>query len=78
MPETRLTGSRIRERRLAQGVRQADLARDVGISPAYLNLIERNQRPLTAGESGASCSSISRAISTSNRRNCRRALGRRW
>ena len=31
MPETRLTGSRIRERRLAQGVRQADLARDVGI-----------------------------------------------
>ncbi|WP_298497567.1 helix-turn-helix domain-containing protein [uncultured Maritimibacter sp.] len=44
MPETRLTGSRIRERRLAQGVRQADLARDVGISPAYLNLIEHNRR----------------------------------
>lgn len=39
-----LTGSRIRERRLAQGLRQADLARDVGISPAYLNLIEHNRR----------------------------------
>ena len=44
MPESRLTGSRIRERRLAQGLRQADLARDVGISPAYLNLIEHNRR----------------------------------
>ena len=40
MSQPRLTGSRIRERRLAQGQRQTDLARVVGISPAYLNLIE--------------------------------------
>jgi hypothetical protein len=39
-----LTGTRIRERRLAQGMRQADLARSVGVSPAYLNLIEHNRR----------------------------------
>jgi transcriptional regulator with XRE-family HTH domain len=44
MLPTRLTGSRIRERRLADGTRQADLARGVGISPAYLNLIEHNKR----------------------------------
>lgn len=44
MPDTRLTGSRIRERRMSQRVRQADLARSVGISPAYLNLIEHNRR----------------------------------
>ena len=39
-----LTGSRIRERRLMLGLRQADLARDVGISASYLNLIEHNRR----------------------------------
>ncbi len=39
-----LTGNRIRERRLDRGLRQADLARDVGISPSYLNLIEHNRR----------------------------------
>jgi predicted transcriptional regulator/DNA-binding XRE family transcriptional regulator len=39
-----LTGSRIRERRSAVGIRQADLARAVGISPSYLNLIEHNRR----------------------------------
>ncbi|MCI2399001.1 helix-turn-helix transcriptional regulator [Aliiroseovarius subalbicans] len=44
MPQSRLTGSRIRERRLVSGIRQADLARSVGISPAYLNLIEHNRR----------------------------------
>lgn len=44
MKPTRLTGSRIRERRLAEGWRQADLARAVGISAAYLNLIEHNRR----------------------------------
>ncbi len=41
-----LTGTRIRERRLGQGRKQADLAREVGISPAYLNLIEHNKRPV--------------------------------
>ena len=39
-----LAGSRIRERRIAQGLRQADLALAVGISPSYLNLIEHNRR----------------------------------
>ena len=39
-----LTGSRIRERRLIAGLRQADLARDIGISASYLNLIEHNRR----------------------------------
>nr|WP_111299370.1 XRE family transcriptional regulator [Paracoccus saliphilus] len=41
-----LTGTRIRERRLALSRRQADVARSVGISPAYLNLIEHNRRPV--------------------------------
>ncbi|MDB6179466.1 short-chain fatty acyl-CoA regulator family protein [Paracoccus sp. Z330] len=43
-----LTGTRIRERRLSLSLRQADVARAAGISPAYLNLIEHNHRP--AGE----------------------------
>ncbi|MFN3278455.1 MAG: short-chain fatty acyl-CoA regulator family protein [Paracoccus hibiscisoli] len=42
-----LTGTRIRERRLAVSRRQADVARAVGISPAYLNLIEHNRRPVS-------------------------------
>lgn len=44
MPRSALTGTRIRERRSLEGVKQADLARSVGISPAYLNLIEHNRR----------------------------------
>lgn len=39
-----LVGTRIRERRQALGLRQADLARDIGISPSYLNLIEHDRR----------------------------------
>lgn len=39
-----LTGSRIRDRRIALGLRQAALARAVGISASYLNLIEHNRR----------------------------------
>ena len=38
------TGRRIREYRLARGRRQSDLARAVGISPSYLNLIEHGKR----------------------------------
>jgi len=37
-------GTRIRERRIALGLRQVELARLVGISPSYLNLIEHNRR----------------------------------
>lgn len=43
-----LTGTRIRERRLALARRQADVARAAGISAAYLNLIEHNRRPVGA------------------------------
>lgn len=39
-----LTGSRIRERRSMAGMKQADLARKLGISASYLNLIEHNRR----------------------------------
>ena len=44
MPKSGLTGSRIRERRLHLAMRQSVLARTVGISAAYLNLIEHNRR----------------------------------
>jgi predicted transcriptional regulator/DNA-binding XRE family transcriptional regulator len=37
-------GLRISSRRRANGVSQAELARRAGISPSYLNLIERNKR----------------------------------
>ena len=43
-----LTGSRIREQRLLQGMRQADLASQAGVSASYLNLIEHNRRPVGA------------------------------
>ncbi|MFK7834937.1 MAG: short-chain fatty acyl-CoA regulator family protein [Sulfitobacter sp.] len=39
-----LTGSRIRERRVMAGLKQADLAKTIGISASYLNLIEHNKR----------------------------------
>ncbi|MFZ1726464.1 MAG: helix-turn-helix transcriptional regulator, partial [Albidovulum sp.] len=44
MARSALTGTRVRERRLLVGMKQADLARAAGISPAYLNLIEHNRR----------------------------------
>ncbi|MCT4558634.1 MAG: short-chain fatty acyl-CoA regulator family protein [Pelagimonas sp.] len=44
MPRDTLTGSRIREKRVAAGLKQADLARQAGISASYLNLIEHNRR----------------------------------
>lgn len=44
MARSALTGTRIRERRMARGMRQADLARILGVSAAYLNLIEHNRR----------------------------------
>ncbi|EDQ04224.1 HTH-type transcriptional regulator RamB [Sulfitobacter indolifex] len=39
-----LTGSRIRERRVMAGLKQAELAQQSGISASYLNLIEHNRR----------------------------------
>ncbi len=44
MAESSIIGTRIRERRIQQGIRQSELARQVGISPSYLNLIEHNRR----------------------------------
>src|SRR6056297_4038580 len=44
MPESSMIGTRIRERRVMNGIRQSELAKMVGISPSYLNLIEHNRR----------------------------------
>jgi transcriptional regulator with XRE-family HTH domain len=44
MPPFALTGTKLRERRLAAGLRQADVALRAGISASYLNLIEHNRR----------------------------------
>ncbi|WP_374633566.1 short-chain fatty acyl-CoA regulator family protein [Paracoccus sp. (in: a-proteobacteria)] len=41
-----LIGTRIRERRLLLGLRQAEIAQRAKISAAYLNLIEHNRRPV--------------------------------
>ncbi len=48
MAEQKLfAGPRIRRIRVAKGLTQTAMADGLGISPSYLNLIERNQRPLT-------------------------------
>lgn len=39
-----ILGARIRERRRSLGITQVELARRIGISASYLNLIERNKR----------------------------------
>ncbi|OYU18718.1 MAG: XRE family transcriptional regulator [Rhodobacteraceae bacterium PARR1] len=39
-----LAGSRLRERRLALGLKQAEVAKVAGVSASYLNLIEHNRR----------------------------------
>ncbi|MCC5955843.1 MAG: helix-turn-helix domain-containing protein [Natronohydrobacter sp.] len=41
-----LTGTRIRARRNLRGMRQAELAREIGVSASYLNLIEHNRRKI--------------------------------
>ena len=48
MPRSALTGTRIRARRTLRGLRQTELARRVGVSPSYLNLIEHNRRKVSA------------------------------
>jgi transcriptional regulator with XRE-family HTH domain len=47
MPLSALTGTKLRERRMAARLRQADVAVRAGISPSYLNLIEHNRRKVT-------------------------------
>ncbi|HEY0115117.1 MAG TPA: helix-turn-helix domain-containing protein, partial [Allosphingosinicella sp.] len=49
MPERKLfLGGRIRRLRRELGLNQNAMAAEVGISPSYLNHLERNQRPVTA------------------------------
>ena len=48
MPAAAKFGSKIRMLRRRHGLRQVDLAEKLGISPSYLNLIEHDQRALTA------------------------------
>lgn len=47
MPLSALTGTKLRDRRLAAGLRQAEVASRAGISASYLNLIEHNRRKVT-------------------------------
>lgn len=47
MPLSALTGTKLRDRRLAAGLRQAEVAGRAGISASYLNLIEHNRRKVT-------------------------------
>ncbi|MBE3639197.1 XRE family transcriptional regulator [Mangrovicoccus algicola] len=58
MARSALTGTRIRERRTLLGLKQADLARAVEISPSYLNLIEHNRRRIA----GRLLAEIARAL----------------
>lgn len=57
MPRS-LAGLRIRERRMALGLTQAELASRAGISPSYLNLIEKNRR----GVAGRVLLALARAL----------------
>ncbi len=48
-PERKLfLGVRLKRIRRELGLTQTRMAEDLGVSPSYLNLLERNQRPLTA------------------------------
>ncbi|MFN7174536.1 MAG: helix-turn-helix domain-containing protein, partial [Thermaurantiacus tibetensis] len=47
-PGKLFAGGRLRHLRLRLGLTQARMAEDLALSPSYLNLLERNQRPLTA------------------------------
>lgn len=48
MERKRFAGPRVRRLRLGLGLTQTRMAEDLGLSVSYLNLVERNQRPLTA------------------------------
>ncbi len=49
MADTKIfAGPRVRRIRTSMDLTQTAMAEELGISPSYLNLIERNQRPLTA------------------------------
>src|SRR5437868_12208412 len=42
-------GRRLRHLRRELGLNQSAMAAEIGVSPSYLNHLERNQRPVTAG-----------------------------
>ena len=46
--EKLFAGARLRRLRRERGLSQADAAQALGVSASYLNLLERNQRPVTA------------------------------
>lgn len=49
MPDRKLfLGARLKRLRRDLGLTQTRMAEDLGVSPSYLNHLERNQRPLTA------------------------------
>jgi predicted transcriptional regulator/transcriptional regulator with XRE-family HTH domain len=48
MAKTSLLGGKVKALRRREGLTQIDLAKRLGVSPSYLNLIESNRRPLTA------------------------------
>jgi predicted transcriptional regulator/DNA-binding XRE family transcriptional regulator len=48
MPSNPLLGKKVRAIRAREGLTQAALAQRLGISASYLNLIEHNQRPVSA------------------------------
>src|SRR6478735_7640403 len=41
-------GARLKRLRRDLGITQTRMAEELGVSPSYLNLLERNQRPVTA------------------------------
>ena len=41
-------GPRLKRLRREKNLTQAAMAEELGLSPSYLNLMERNQRPITA------------------------------
>jgi len=41
-------GRRLRNLRRELGLNQSAMAAEIGLSPSYLNHLERNQRPVTA------------------------------
>src|SRR5919206_1526917 len=48
-PERKLyLGGRLRRLRRELGLNQSAMAGEIGVSPSYLNHLERNQRPVTA------------------------------
>ena len=48
MPAKLFLGQRLRRLRRDRQLSQTDMAQSLGISPSYLNHLERNQRPVTA------------------------------